>query len=267
MNTMMKSNRLQLFSYDIAPCVHAFSTMRHGGVGEGEYSGFNINGFCGDSPANVAANKETLAEALGISTSHIILPHQVHGVDFRVIDSDFMSLPDNVRTMMLDGVDGVFTSVSGICIGVSTADCIPILIYDTENHAACAIHAGWRGTARHIALKAVSEMSMAFHSKPEKLKAVIGPGISLESFEVGLEVYEQFQSAGFDMDSIAKFMDKWHIDLPMCNRKELIAAGIPDENVVMANVDTFTSNDFFSARRQGVKSGRIYTAIIMEDIK
>ena len=96
-----------------------------------------------------------------------------------------MALPEEERAKVIEGVDGIFTSMSGVCIGVSTADCIPIIIYDPEHHAACAVHAGWRGTVKRIASKAVAEMQTTYHSNAEKLKAVIGPGISLESFEVG----------------------------------------------------------------------------------
>lgn len=267
LNMSMMKNSPQLLSYDIAPGVRAFSTMRHGGVGEGAYCSFNINSYCGDSQENIEANKASLAETLGIEPTKILLPHQVHGADFCIIAPDFMALSEEERAKVIEGVDGIFTSMTGVCIGVSTADCIPIIIYDPEHHAACAIHAGWRGTVKRIASKAVAEMQTTYHSNADKLKAVIGPGISLESFEVGQEVYDQFASAGFDMNGIAKQMGKWHIDLPECNRRELVAAGIPAENIKVSGVDTYTSNDFFSARRQGINSGRIYTAIIMEETK
>lgn len=267
LNMSMMKSRPQLLSYNIAPGVRAFSTMRHGGVGEGTYSSFNINSYCGDSQGNITANKTGLAETLGIEPTKILLPHQVHGIEFRIIASDFMALPEERKAKILEGVDGIFTSMSGLCIGVSTADCIPIIIYDPEHHAACAVHAGWRGTVKRIASKAVAEMQTAYNSNPKKLKAVIGPGISLESFEVGQEVYDQFVSAGFNMNGIANQMDKWHIDLPECNRRQLVGAGIPVESIMVSGIDTYTSNDFFSARRQGINSGRIYTAIIMEKTK
>lgn len=263
LNMRMMKNRPQLLTYDISPGVTAFSTTRHGGVGEGEYSEFNINSYCGDTSESVNANKQLLAESLGIDSSNIFLPHQVHGTELRIIGTELLSMPESVRNMILDGVDGVLTSLKGICIGVSTADCIPIIIYDILSHAACVVHAGWRGTVALIAQKAVAEMRVAFHSEPANLKAVIGPGISLGSFEVGMDVYDKFAEAGFDMDAIAKFSGKWHIDLPECNRLQLVAAGIQESNIYVSDIDTFTSDDFFSARRQGIDSGRIYTAIVL----
>lgn len=262
---MMKS-RLPLLCYDIAPGVKAFSTMRGSDVGNGEYDGFNINSYCGDSKDHIDACMDLLADEIGIDKSKILLPHQVHGVDFRLVTPELMSLADDEKLAMLDGIDAVLTQTVGVCIGISTADCIPLLLYDAEHRSACAIHAGWRGTVKYIALKAVEEMQAAFGSKPEMIKAVIGPGIQVGSFEVGQEVYDQFAAANFDMDKIATPMGKWHIDLPLCNKLQLNMAGISDNNIIMSDIDTFTSHDFFSARRQGVNSGRIYTAIILEDI-
>ena len=260
----MKS-RPQLLSYDIADGVRAFSTTRHGGVGQGPYSSFNINRYCGDEPAAVNANKEALASELGIASDLIIIPHQIHEAAFRIVGPDFFSLKPSDRDMLLDGVDGIMTSEQGVCIGVSTADCIPVLLYDAAHHAACAVHAGWRGTVQYITMKAISEMRVAFGSDASALHAVIGPGISLESFEVGHEVYEEFAQAGFDMDKVARLYDKWHIDLPECNRQQLVASGVLAENIQMAGIDTFAAtDDFFSARRLGKESGRIYTAIMIE---
>ena len=141
----------QLKTYDMGDGIVAFSTTRHGGVSTGtSYASFNINPFCGDDPAHVAANRELLCKELGIDSRHLILPHQTHGVDTRIISDEFCALPDNVRQMVLEGVDAVMTNVPGVCVGVSTADCIPVLLHDPKHRAVCAVHAGWRGTLARI---------------------------------------------------------------------------------------------------------------------
>ena len=254
----------QLLKYDIADTVTAFSTTRHGGCSEGNYSSFNINNYCGDKAEHTLANKEALASVLHTDIQHIILPHQTHSVESRRIGSEFFTLPENVRKMILEGVDAVMTDLQGVCVGVSTADCIPVLLYDAEHHAVCAIHAGWRGTVARITRKAIVDMAFHFHTDPKKLKAVIGPGISLDSFEVGQEVYDQFAEAAFDMNTIAKFYQKWHIDLPLCNKQMLLEAGMEEANIHMADICTMKRHeDFFSARALGVDSGRIYTGIML----
>lgn len=275
----MNNTQPVLNYYNLSDDVKAFSTTRHGGVSEGNYASLNINEYCGDSKANTDANRLLLANELGIDANHIIMPHQTHGVESRIIGEEFANLPDGVKKMLLEGVDAVMTNIPGMCIGVSTADCIPVLLYDEEHHAAAAIHAGWRGTQARIVHKAVQEMRMAYQTDPTKLKAVIGPGISLDNFEVGDEVYAAFEQAAFDMSAIAEerikrnpnaddpakaFERKWHINLPLANLQMLTHNGVDEANIINTGICTFDNADnYFSARRLGIESGRIYTGIII----
>ena len=251
----------QLTYYDLGPSVTAFSTTRHGGVSTGSYGTFNINGYCGDQPEAVAENRRLLAAALPVAdVRHIILPHQVHDSVVKVIDEASLGRQD-----LLEGVDALMTRQTGVCIGVSTADCIPIIIYDPLQHCAAAVHAGWRGTVNRIVEKTVGLMVTEFGSDSSELRAVIGPGISLKNFEVGQEVYDEFQSAGFPMERIAVKYAKWHIDLPLCNRLQLESAGVRAENIDEAGICTYDRvDDYFSARRLGIGSGRIYTGIVLK---
>lgn len=268
--------------YDISPQVVAFSTTRRGGCSVGNYGEFNVNYYCGDKPSHIAANRLALCRLLQISDDRLVYPHQVHGTEVRRIGKDFLRLGDEEKAQHLEGVDAVMTDVRQLCIGVSTADCIPILLYDEDHQAVCAIHAGWRGTVARIAMKAIETMSRAYGTDAAHLKAIVGPGISLDSFEVGDEVYEQFAAAGFTMEKIARrypalaanhqpaalnsghAAQKWHIDLWACNRLQLEEAGISSENIQVAGICTYQhSDEFFSARRLGTDSGRILTAILL----
>ena len=151
-------------------------------------------------------------------------------------------------------------------MGVSTADCIPVLLYDAAHHACCAVHAGWRGTVKRIVQKAVEAMFQVYGSQPSEIQAVIGPGISLRNFEVGDEVYQQFEEAGFDMQLIARRYGKWHIDLWEANRLTLLATGVKADRIQLSGICTYDRvDDFFSARRLGIHSGRIFTAIMMSE--
>lgn len=255
---------LPLKTYSMGKDVLAFSTMRKGGVSEGNYASFNVNAYCGDSPGHVAQNRMALAEAVGVSPDCIVIPHQVHGVEVRQIGEEFAVLSEDVKKMVLEGVDAVMTCLSGYCIGVSTADCIPVLLYDEKRHAVAAIHAGWRGTVARIVQKTIAAMHTAFGTVPQDLSAVIGPGISVDHFEVGDEVYEQFSAAGFGMGQIAERREKWHINLPLCNELQLLQAGVAEESIVRSHICTYShADEYFSARKLGVESGRIYTAIMM----
>lgn len=247
----------QLTYYNMGTGVTAFSTTRQGGCSTGNYAAFNINGYCGDDEVHIAANKVALCGLLGIDSNRLVMPHQVHDCVVRRIDGP--------QQGVIEGVDAVMTDVPQLCIGVSTADCIPVLLYDSTHRVVSAVHAGWRGTVLRIVQKAVEAMCHAYGTAPADLQAVIGPGISLDSFEVGDEVYDQFLSAGFDMQPISRREAKWHIDLPMCNRLQLMEAGVPADHIQMTNICTYQQYDrYFSARRLGIQSGRIYTGILIK---
>ncbi len=254
----------QLTYYDIAEGVTAFSSTRHGGYSQGNHGEFNVNLYCSDDPEDIAENRKALCRMLKIPVDRLIMPHQVHQTGIVQIGKTFLRLSDEVRRDVLEGIDALMTNLPGVCIGVSTADCIPIILYDPEHHAASVIHSGWRGTVANIAGVAVTSMQVAYHSRPEALKAVIGPGISLEHFEVGDEVYEQFAAAGYPMAQIARRYEKWHIDLWACCRLQLQDMGLKAENIQTSGVCTYAhSDDYFSARRLGIDSGRILTAVLL----
>jgi YfiH family protein len=264
--------RPALHFYDFGEGVKAFSSTRKRGCSEGNYAEFNINHYCGDSEDAIQINRTSLCQYLGISNDRLIMPHQVHQTEIVAIDEAFLRLSADEQKARLEGVDALMTGVAGVCIGVSTADCIPVLVYDKVQRVSCAIHAGWRGTVKRIVEKAVETMISVYGSRPSDLLAQIGPGIHLESFEVGDEVYETFAHEGFEMESISRrypasdgsSITKWHIDLPECNRQQLLSKGIPQSQISVSEVCTFQQSDtYFSARRLGINSGRIFTGILM----
>ena len=262
-----------LLRYDIADEVLAFSTMRHGGASTGAYAEMNINYYCGDDPQAIAENRRLLCSELGIADSQLLYPHQTHGCKVVEIDRELLALPSGEQQQRLDGVDAVVTRQRGICIGVSTADCIPIIIYDPLHHAVAAVHAGWRGTVGRIVQKAVAEMTARFGSEAGSMSAVIGPGISKKNFEVGWEVWQQFADAGFPMDAISDSAEqndrgrRPHIDLPRCNKLQLIEAGLSLHAVTECGICTYdNAADFFSARRLGIDSGRIFTGVMLRNL-
>lgn len=251
--------------YDIGVGVKAFSSTRKGGYSHGNYGEFNVNKYCGDDEACITKNRRALCDELDINEERLIMPHQNHGTEIRQIAPDFFNLPNVIQKQILEDVDGVMTNMMDVCVAVSTADCIPVLLYDNEHHACAAVHAGWRGTVARILQRAVAVMKTAYKTNLEHLEVCIGPGISLNAFEVGDEVWQKFAEAGFDMKSISKRYDKWHIDLWECNRMQLIDIGVNPCNIQIANICTYSNTDeFFSARQMSINSGRILTGILLK---
>ena len=258
---------MQILEYDIGTGARAFSTMR--GEGPGNYDGFNITPYCGDSPRHVAMCRANLCAQLGIADNQLILPYQTHSDKVAVIDNQFLQLNNDEQHKALQGIDAVVTALPHICIGVSTADCIPVLLHDQKRYVIAAIHAGWRGTVAGIVKKSIEVMTSCYNSCASDIRAIIAPGISIDAFEVGDEVYEEFCKAGFAMQEIAKRYpatsggEKWHIDLWEANSLLLQQCGVARENIHIAGICTYKNcSDFFSARRLGIKSGRIFSGIM-----
>ena len=259
---------MEILEYNIGNGARAFSTKR--GEGSGNYSGFNITHYCGDSAEHVAECRKMLCRELGIKNNRLILPHQTHGSKTIVVDKEFLALTPQEQKEKLEGIDAIVTDIPQTCIGVSTADCIPVLLYDSRKSAVAAIHAGWRGTVACIAERCIDAMVKHYCSNPADIKAVIAPGISIEAFEIGDEVYDRFAECGFPMENIAARYPtatggtKWHIDLWEANRLQLIDKGLNEENIHISGICTYSlHSEFFSARRLGIKSGRIFNGIMV----
>lgn len=194
----------------------------------------------------------------------VIQAHQVHDGKVAVIDR-----PDYGRDD-LDGYDALVTALPCVAIGVRTADCVPVLLYDPKRRVVAAIHAGWKGTVLRIVQKAINVMEQQFQCKAASLLSVIGPSIGPDSFQVGEEVAEHFKNASFPMGLIWSFQGAGdgspmsgghHIDLWTANRWLLEQAGVLTENIQICGIDTYTDPAFYSARRESVQCGRIINAI------
>ncbi|MBR5149065.1 MAG: peptidoglycan editing factor PgeF [Bacteroidaceae bacterium] len=262
---MTHSEQLHLYPTP-HPEVVAFSTTRHGGCGSGAYGTFNCTPYTGDEPAIVHAHQDQLCRLLGISPEHFILPYQTHSCHVQVIDETFLRLSSDARRALLQDTDAIVTALPGTCLCVSTADCVPILLHDTAHGVVAAIHAGWRGTVGGIVSKVLDIMHSTYGTCGSHVQAIIGPCISLAAFEVGIEVYQAFEQAGFPMQQIAQWhpdKEKYHIDLPLVNRLQLLAHDVPQARIHDSRICTYTQHhDYFSARRLGIKSGRILSGIL-----
>ena len=194
----------------------------------------------------------------------VIQGHQVHGSRVAIVDRPDMTRED------LEGYDALVTSLPGVSIGVRTADCVPILLYDPGERVIAAIHSGWKGTVQMISRKVIGMMEDRYGTKLSDLQAAIGPCIGPDSFQVGEEVAAVFKDAGFPMDRIWQFMGPkgkkpmsggHHINLPEACRWILLEVGVPKENIFVSGIDTYLDPSFFSARREGIECGRIINAI------
>lgn len=252
------------------PNISCFVTTRRGGCSQGNYNSFNCTPYTGDDAECVRRNLEILCSSLPKRPKELIIPYQTHGTQVLAIDNSYLQANKEERHTMLQGIDALITHEPNCCLCISTADCIPILLYDHAHEVVAAVHAGWRGTVNYILGHTIDKMRSLYNTDSKDIIACIGPGISLPAFEVGDEVYEAFRQNGFRMDYISEWKPethKYHIDLWAANRLQLLDFGVPSAQIETAGICTFTQHEeFFSARRLGIKSGRILSGIMINQV-
>jgi len=230
----------------VSGVVHAFSTRR------AERNDFSLGPADSPNPM-IQINRARFLAAIGAPGWPIIKLKQIHSGT--VID-----VGDTSAASEAVPGDAAVTSLSGIIVGVQTADCVPILIADVEARAVAAIHAGWRGTAAQIARATVTRLVQKFKIEPTSLRAAIGPHIGVCCYEVGEDVVSAIPYA----TAIERQADwpKPHLNLAVANRMQLVEAGISEQHIETSSLCTKCREDLFhSYRRDGKRMGHLLSVI------
>ena len=225
--------------------IKALVTTRNGGLSAGSFTSFNLGLASGDDPATVHANRQLLQQELGITPLWL---QQNHGVDVADAGTDQQGT----------AADAAVARQSGTACAVLTADCLPVLFCDHDGTTVAAAHAGWRGLANGILEATVQSMGV----QAESIMAWFGPAISIQHFEVGPEVREQFvtHDSGSSQAFIPGVGDRWFANLYTLARRRLEQLGIHD--VYGGKYCSYAQPElFYSYRRDGTQSGRMASII------
>ncbi len=252
---------LQFDNLSKFPTIGHFSTIRTGGCSTDLYASLNLGYNSGDRPNNVISNRQKLCSAIEINFGNLIFPKQTHTGTAKVISADFFNRDETEKRQFLNETDAVMTNLINICVAIKTADCVPVLVYDPVNQVIAAIHAGWRGTTQNIVQNTIHQMIASFGSHPSDLWVGIGPSISPLVYEVGEEVWSQFAPKYYQSTDPFR-SEKRLLDLWKANHFQLTNSGVPENQIEVARICTLSNPEmFFSARRDGAKTGRMATGI------
>jgi YfiH family protein len=220
---------------------------KSGGVGKPPYDTLNASLKVGDEPASVLENRSRIAAAFGLQLGNVAIPYQIH--------SDVVVCLDKCPEWSVE-CDAFITNSPGLLIGVTTADCAPILVCDTEKRYIAAIHCGWRGATVGIIERTLEKLA-SFGCAD--IVCAIGPCIHQKSFRVGEEVIGQVPSTYISSDGKFDLLEYVSDKLFSCGAK----------SVSKINVDTFQNEEYFSYRRQnGAQNGygaQFSGIVIMEE--
>jgi len=248
---------LQFNNLSVYENIIHFSSTRIGGVSSNILESLNLGYTVNDNPKSVTQNLDSLARSLGFEKDKMVSPKQTHSKNIGIVNSTKDIFPDT---------DALITNKPGVCIFIRTADCVPILLYDPINKALAAIHSGWKSTIQKISKHTIELMQKEFGTEPKNLIAGIGPSIGPKVYEVGAEVADLFQKQ-FGMDHIVipkKNSNKYLLNLWKVNKQILIESGMQESQIEIAEICTYANSElFYSARRDGVKTGRHATGIML----
>ncbi len=239
---------------------HAFFT-RDGGVSDGIYAGLNGGVGSRDDPAHVAENRRRMAERMGVAPDHFLTLYQIHSPDTVVANGPWEG-PSRPRG------DAVVTRQAGLAIGVTAADCGPVLLVDPTARVIGAAHAGWKGALTGVLESALAAMG-TLGAERGRIVAAIGPLIRQPSYEVGGEFVERFLAA--DAENARYFMASARDGHAMFDLAGFVRMRLERAGVLMIDdlgVDTYSDPRLFSYRRsvhrQEPDYGRHVHAIVLE---
>ena len=228
--------------------INAFST-RLGGVSALPSRALNLAYFKGDEKEAVAENRRRFLKAMGAEGVQIITARQTHSTERCTIESAQQARGPQPEC------DAMITRMTGVLLGVQTADCLPVLIADTKSGAVAGIHAGWRGTAGRITERTIADLMLSAGVNPRDCIAALGPTACAECYEVGEDVIERYKSEfGYWRNLLVNFKEngKAHLDIRAANVQQLMFCGFSEDRIHVAEFCTMHQNElFFSYRKEG----------------
>ena len=231
---MFKSKKLSKFK----KIRHGFFN-REGGVSKGIYKSLNCGLGSKDKIKDIKKNIEKVCKKIGCNKNNLILLNQIH--------SKIVHKISKIPKKKLRG-DSIITNKKGIALGILTADCAPVFIYDPVNNFISALHAGWKSAYKKIITITLKKLALE-GSNLNKLVAIIGPCIGKESYEVRKDFFDKFiKQEKSNKKFFNKKKNKLYFNLNNYIKDEFLKSGV--KNIEIIKKDTYIlSNNFFSARR------------------
>jgi polyphenol oxidase len=239
--------RLELIQFNIFKAypnqIQAFTT-RKGGFSQGSYASLNMGVSVGDDPLVVSKNRELFFKHISVPKNRLVFPQQVHSKLVKQV----------IEPGTMNACDALITAGKNLFLTVQTADCFPVFMFNPNQPCVGLVHSGWRGTAGNIVGRAIRDMQRQLGGHPQHLLVGIGPGIQQPNYQVDQEVARYFDPVYLEADG----PERYRLNLQRVIFDQIIAEGVPRENIECLNLCTFDREDlFYSYRRDEQKSGRM----------
>ena len=262
-------NGLRTHHFDLdGDDVLAALTTRLGGRSDGPYAGCNLAFHVGDDDASVVANRALVCEALDVE--HLTIADQQHdrrvaAIDHGLAGAGHGSLADAVAR--LPATDALVTDVPGVALAILVADCAPVVLHDPVRRAVGVAHAGRRGAVLDVVGATVATMAQRYGTDASDLRAGIGPCIAAPSYKLGGRELDEARDAFGDGPGLLRPTTDGHatFDLPGAVRRLLRDAGVGEDRIEDAAVDTRTSTGTWFSHRAQRPCGRFALVAALRD--
>ena len=212
---------------------------------------------------NVVSNMNEVLTKNNINPKMIYSCFQTHSN--RVEDINNPEFKDFPYGKIILDTDGLITNEKNTALITKFADCTPIILFDAKNKIQASLHSGWRGTSKEISTVAINKLINEYNSSIEDIYAFIGPSIDSNLYEVGEDVYEEFKHFSYrDEFFTKKENNKFILDMKEINKKILLQNNIPEKNIEVSNLNTFSNKNLHSARRDSPNYGLNMTISIIK---
>lgn len=227
-------------------------TTRRGGVSTGPYAEFNLGAGVGDDPVAVAANRARLARAAGLAATDVAWMRQVHGTTVARVDRGTAATP-------VADTDGLVTATPGLGLAVLVADCVTVLAGDRAHGVAAAVHAGRRGAAGGVVVRALDEMR-SLGADLETIEVLLGPAICGACYEVPAAMRDEVEATLPGSASVTR-QGTPGLDLRAGLARQLRDAGV---RTVTVDPRCTREDDELYSHRRGAPTGRFAGLIWVE---
>jgi YfiH family protein len=233
--------------------IRRVTTTRAGGASLPPFDTFNLGDHVGDDPAAVAANRNRLADAIGLPSDRVVWMHQVHG--------DHVEFVDGPRVGAFDATDALVTTTPLLALAVVTADCVPVLMSDADAGVLGAAHAGRVGAANGVVLRTLEAM-LAAGARAADISVLLGPAVSGPNYEVPQEMAADVEAR------LPGSRTSTPAGTPALDLRAGIARQLIDAGVTAIDIDprcTVADRALFSHRRDA-PTGRLASLVWMDRV-
>ena len=229
-----------------SPLKHGFFT-RLNGLSKKQFKSLNCSSSNNDDKKNVYGNRLIAIKNLNLNKKKLILIKQTHSS--KIIRITKNNLNKNIKA------DGMITSLNDVVLGILTADCAPVIIYDDKNKFVCNLHSGWKGSLNNISQKAI-KLFDKYQIKRKNLSAIVGPCLGVKNYEVDKNFEKRFIKKDVRYTKFFQYKNKQksYFNLRALINFQLSELGL--KQIYNINRDTYSNDNLFFSHRRAIHKGQ-----------